>query len=112
MSRFHQRLRQRMQDPEFAAAYWEMDGELQLLQAIEEMRNQLQLSQGELAQRMGTQREAVTRLLNSDHPNPTLDTLTRMFTALGVTAEVHLRRRQEGEPPLTVKVDITDKIPA
>jgi len=29
MSRFDQRLKQRLQNPEFAAGYWEMDGELQ-----------------------------------------------------------------------------------
>lgn len=112
MSRFHQRLRKRMQDPEFAAAYWEMDAELKFIQAIEEVRKQLQLSQAELAQRMGTQREAVTRLFNAEHPNPKLDTLTSMFAALGITAEVQLRRAHEGESPLTVKVDVADRIPA
>ena len=112
MSRFHQRLRQRMQDPEFASAYWEMDSELKLMRAIEDTRKQLQLTQDELAQRMGKQRVAVTRLLNAERPNPTLDTLTRLFAALGVTAEVHLRRSLKGEPPLTVEVDITSKTPA
>ncbi|MGH2517928.1 MAG: helix-turn-helix domain-containing protein [Ktedonobacterales bacterium] len=112
MSRFHQRLRQRLRNPEFAAAYWEMDSELQLMQAIEDMRKQLQLTQDEFAKRMGTQREAVTRLLNAEHPNPKLETLTKMFAALGVTAEVHLRRAHEGEAPLTINVDVSDKIPA
>jgi transcriptional regulator with XRE-family HTH domain len=111
MSRFHQRLRQRMRDPEFASAYWEMDGELKLMRAIEDTRQQLQLTQDELARRMGTQREAVTRLLNAERPNPKLDTLTKLFAALGITAEVHLRRSLEGEPPLTVEVDIAEKTP-
>jgi hypothetical protein len=47
-------------------------------------------------------------MLNSPHPNPQLDTLTRMLKALDVTADIHLRRAREGDPPIRVKVDIND----
>jgi len=102
MSRFHQRLRQRMQDPEFAAGYQEMDAEIQLIQAFDALRKQAHLSTEELALRMGRQRATVSRLLNADHPNPTLDTLTDLLIALGVTAEIRLRPSKEGEAPLKI----------
>ena len=35
--------------------------------------------------------------------NPTLETLTDLLRALGVTAEVRLRPSQEGEPPIKVE---------
>ena len=108
MSRFHQRLRQHMQNPEFAAGYQEMDSEIQLIQALDALREQAHLSTEELAQRMGRQRATVSRLLNADHPNPTLDTLTDMLVALGITAEVHLRPRQAGEAPFKVALVAPD----
>ena len=109
MSRFHQRLRQRMQDPEFAAGYQEMDSEVQLIQALDVLRKQAHLSTEELAQRMGRQQATVSRLLNADHSNPTLDTLTDMLIALGVTAEIYLRPSQEGEAPLKVALSATSR---
>lgn len=56
MSRFHQRLRQHMQNPEFAAGYQDMDSEIQLIQALDTLRERAHLSAEELAQRMGRQR--------------------------------------------------------
>jgi transcriptional regulator with XRE-family HTH domain len=105
MSRFHQRLREHMQDPEFASGYWEMDSELQLIQAIDTIRQREGLTTEELARRMDRERAFLSRLFNAEHPNPTIDTFTALLKALNVTAEVHLRHAQEGEPPLKVSVD-------
>ena len=54
MNRFEQRLRQRLQNPEFAAGYREMGAEIELLQAIEAVREQLQISKEELATRLAS----------------------------------------------------------
>lgn len=104
MSRFHQRLRQRLRDPEFAAGYEEMESELQLVEALNLLRERANLSTEELAQRMGRQRAAVSRLFNASHANPTLETLTDLLRALGVTAEIHLRPAHEGEAPIQVEM--------
>jgi transcriptional regulator with XRE-family HTH domain len=104
MSRFHQRLRQRLRDPEFAAGYEEMGSELQLVEALNLLREQANLSTEELAQRMGRQRTAVSRLFNASRANPTLDTLSDLLRALGVTAEIHLRPAEEGEPPIQIEM--------
>lgn len=102
MSRFHQRMQQRLSDPEIAAGYREMDSEIQLVAALNSLREQANISTEELAQRMGRQRAAVSRLLHAGRPNPKLDTLTDMLVALGMTAEIHLRPAQEGESPIQV----------
>jgi transcriptional regulator with XRE-family HTH domain len=103
MSRFHQRLQERLHDPEFAAGYQEMESELQLVPALDLLREQAHLSTGDLAARMGRQRAAISRLFNAARPNPTLETITDLLRALGVTAEVRLRPSHEGEPPIKVE---------
>ena len=49
MSRFHQRLREDLQDPEFAAAFNVMSAEIALLQVLEQARKALNFSEKELA---------------------------------------------------------------
>lgn len=100
MTRFHQRLQKRMQNPEFAAGFREMEGELALLQALEAAREAMHISKKELARRMGKQRETITRLLNSSDANPTLETLTELLSALGLTADITLRPARENETPI------------
>ncbi len=102
MNRFEQRLQTRMKNAEFAAGYRDMEAELDLLQAIDDARAQLQVSKEELARRMGRQREAVSRVLTTDEANPTLDTIAELLAALGVTADITLRKAGEGEGPLRV----------
>lgn len=102
MSRFEQRAEQHLQHPEVAAGYGEMETELQLVRALNALRQQQHLTHEELAQRMGRQRASLSRLLSAEHPNPRLDTLSDLLVALGITAEVHLRPAREGEPPIQV----------
>jgi transcriptional regulator with XRE-family HTH domain len=82
-----------------------MDAEPRLIQTLDTVREREQLTTEELARRMGRHREAVSRLFNAAHPNPTLDTFSSLLKALGVTAEIHLHRAREGEPLITVRVD-------
>lgn len=62
MSRFHQRLREDLRDPEFAEAFYDMSVDIALLQVLEQARKALNVSEKELAERMGVQRSTVTRL--------------------------------------------------
>ena len=90
MSRFHQRLNEDLQDPEFAEAFNDMSVDIALLQVLEEARKALNVSEKELAERMGVQRPTVTRLFNVAHPNPTLDTIADILRALGLQAEIKI----------------------
>lgn len=102
MSRFRQRLHKHLENEDFAAGYREMSAELEFIQAIEEAREKLQISKEELATRMGRHREAVSRVLTTADANPTLDTITELLTALGLTADITLRRTSGGEAPIKV----------
>lgn len=103
MSRFDQRLQQDLQDPEFAAGYYEQDVEIQLMRALDEYRRREQLSTTQLAERSGMSREAISRLFHAERPNPTLSTLTELLRALHLQAEVTLRHAASGEPPIRIK---------
>jgi|GEM_PF-2526997 len=83
MSRFHQRLREDLRDPEFAEAFYDMSVDIALLQVLEQARKALNVSEKELAERMGVQRTTVTRLFNASHPRGTTyhrDTSVQRFS--------------------------------
>src|SRR5260370_15212597 len=96
MNRYEQRRQKLLQNEEVAAGYREMAAELELMRAIDDVRKQLDMSQEQLARRMGKKREAVTRLLSSDDVNPTLDTIVELLSALQLTADITLRQAREG----------------
>lgn len=104
MSRFEQRLRKDLEDPEVARGYWEMDVEFQLMDAFEEIRRQQHITHQELAERMGRKREAIARLFTIDDPNPTLNTIIDLLTALHLTADITLRPSAEGEGPVNIRI--------
>lgn len=68
-----------------------------LLGAIEQTREARGLSKAELARSVDLQRTAVSRLLEEDEANPTLRTLVRLLWAVGLHAEVIVRRRRPGD---------------
>ena len=68
-----------------------------LLGAIEQTREARGLSKAELARSVDLQRTAVSRLLEEDAANPTLRTLVRLLWAVGLHAEVIVRRRRPGD---------------
>ena len=53
---------------------------------------------------MGRKRESVSRLLNAGDANPTLDTITELLSALGITADIRLRRATENEHPIHIEM--------
>src|SRR5215831_18600758 len=103
MSRFHQRLREDVSDPEFAEACYDMGVGIALLQVLEEARKALNISEKELAERMGVQRPTVTRLFNAAHPNPTLDTIADILRALGLQAEIKISAASPEDAPIPIK---------
>jgi DNA-binding phage protein len=106
VNRYEQRRQKLLQNEEVAAGYREMAAELELMRALDEVRKRLNLSQEQLAKRMGKKREAVTRLLSDDEVNPTLDTIIELLSALQLTADITLRRAREGEGPITVAMEL------
>ncbi|HVB20884.1 MAG TPA: helix-turn-helix transcriptional regulator [Ktedonobacteraceae bacterium] len=105
MSRFHQRLRKDLKDPEFTAAFYDMSVDIALLQVLEQARKALNVSEKELAERMGVQRPTVTRLFNDAHPNPTLDTISDILRALGLKAEIKVSLAYPEDASMPIKAE-------
>lgn len=103
MSRFEQRLRQDLSDPEFAAGYYEMDAEIKLIRALDAIRRHERLTITQIAKQSHMSRESASRLFNAQEPNPTLETLSNVLRAMKLQAEVTLRHVPEGEPPIRIK---------
>jgi len=106
MNRFEQRKRKRLLNPEIAEGYREMASELQLLHVIELIRQAQHMSKESLAIQMGSRRETISRLLNNDESNPTLQTLIELLSAMKITADITLRQSQEGEEPIKVNTEL------
>lgn len=76
----------RLEDPAYRKAY---DGARERIQqvdlvvgAFDDRRRELDLSKADLARRAGVKPEAIRRLFSADRPNPTLNTLLSLASAL------------------------------
>lgn len=81
------------QEPEFKAAYDELETEYSLLRELLLARQRSGLTQAEVAEKMGTKPPAVTRLetaLSDNRHSPTIATLKKYAQAVGCKLEVHL----------------------
>ena len=98
-----------MADPEFASAYAdaraEIDGVDEVVRALDEARVAVGMSKAELARRIDAKPEVVRRLFTTDDPNPTMATVVKLATVLGlkfalVPARLHkaTRRRNVARP--------------
>jgi ribosome-binding protein aMBF1 (putative translation factor) len=85
-----ERLRQRLAGAEEGWFFAQIAGQ------VAERRQELGLSQAELARRCGTTQSAIARLESGGRP-PRIDTLLGIADALGCDLVVELRRREEGE---------------
>ena len=80
-------------DPEFKAAYEELETEFGLLRQLLAARRRAGLTQAGVAAKMGTKPPAVTRLetaLSHNKHSPTLATLKKYARAVGCKLEVRL----------------------
>jgi transcriptional regulator with XRE-family HTH domain len=85
--------------------YWRDIAETDFTRDLHARMERMNISQAELARRMGTSRPHVTKLLNGG--NFTLNTMVKLATALGGTVRIHIADRDtrtiwkdeyEGEP--------------
>jgi DNA-binding XRE family transcriptional regulator len=90
-------LARRLEDPVYRDAFEqarERIGQIdRVIRALDERRNELNLTKADLARRAGVKPEAVRRLFSAEKPNPTLSTLVALAGALD------LELRPEPIPP-------------
>lgn len=99
---FEQWVEEQLRDPEVRDAYERagarVESTVQLMRALDLLREQVGLSKAEVARRMGRKPEAVSRLLRSGSSNPTLETLVELVTALDLQLELRITRRPRNAP--------------
>ena len=82
----HNRL---MKDDEFKAEYEKLKPRYELIAQIIDARNKLNITQEELAQRVGTQKSNISRLESGSY-NPSLDMITKIARSLGKQINISL----------------------
>lgn len=93
MSTAYQQYRaNRLADPAFRALYEQKRGEIDVIDAvlarIEERREELGLSKADLARLAGAPPESIRRLLAAKGTNPTLFTVAKLASVLGLELDV------------------------
>ena len=87
---FQEYKKQKLQDPEFKKAYDDLGPEYDIIRAMIDSREELQLSQQELSRRTGINQAHLSRLESGNY-NPSLKFLKRVAAGLG--KEVHISFR-------------------
>lgn len=101
MSRYEQRRRQRLENPDVLAGYREADAELELLAAINRARATLGVSQTDLAESLGRSQSAVSQFLGGNY-SVSVEAIADYLHALGLQARIQIVQANEGDPSLVV----------
>lgn len=89
MAKLAELLAKNMNDPAFAAAYAEADGEFSVIEEMIRARTAAGLTQGEVALRAGTTQSAIARL-EGGGVSPTIETLRKYAAAVGKRLRVEM----------------------
>lgn len=85
---FSERLNEDLKDPEFRRHFEEEKKAIALAMKIVELRGRLGISQTELAKRMGTSQQAISRLESGEYDGFTLKTLEKIAQATGAMLKI------------------------
>ena len=81
--------RRLMENPEFQQEYEKADAEFRLVESLVNARTKANLSQAEVARRVGTTQSAIARL-EGGGVTPSISTLRRYAEATGMRLEINL----------------------
>lgn len=84
---FQEYKKQKLQDPDFRKAYDDLGPEYDIIEAMIDSREELQLTQKELSHRTGINQSHISRLESGNY-NPSLKFLKRIAAGLG--KELHI----------------------
>jgi transcriptional regulator with XRE-family HTH domain len=87
MSAFKEFLKEQLQDPEFRAEYEALEPEFAIVRAMIEARKNTGLTQKQLSEKTGIDQGDISRIESGDG-NPTLSTLKRLATGMGMTLKL------------------------
>jgi DNA-binding XRE family transcriptional regulator len=81
-----------LKNEEVKQAYESLEDEFQLAQEIIKLRQELNLTQAQLAKECGTSQPAISRLESGNYKNLTLSFLRRLGKALGAEPVIHFHK--------------------
>ena len=87
---------EKLQDPEVRRAYEQTQHQFSLAVEVLQLRKELDLTQDELAQRMGTSQPAIARIESGTYHNVSMAFIRRLADALDAVPEIHLRKTDAG----------------
>ncbi len=82
-----------LQDSEIKKEYEALNPKYDMIQSLIKRRNQLRMSQNQLARTVGTRQPAISRLERGDFNNITLSTLMKVAQALDLDLDITLKAR-------------------
>jgi predicted transcriptional regulator len=85
-------LERQLKDENFRKEYERLEEEFEIARQVIKLRKKLNITQKELADRVGTSQPAIARLESGEYKNLTLSFLRRVGKALGVIPEVHFKK--------------------
>lgn len=94
---FDRYLSEQLKDPGFAKRFDEAGAAWDVALQIATLREQAGLSQKELARKLGTSQQQISRLESPSYEGHSLSMLRRVAEALGASVRVTLMTRSEGE---------------
>lgn len=86
---FDEMKKELLKDDEFKAEYEKLKPRYEAIEQIIKARKEQNMTQSELAKRVGTQKSNISRLESGNY-NPSLDFLTKVSEALGKSLSVRL----------------------
>jgi transcriptional regulator with XRE-family HTH domain len=87
-------LEEQLSDEEFRNEYNEIEEQFTIAMEVIALRQKHNLTQKELAERVGTSQPAIARLESGNYRNFSLSFLRRIAEALNAVTEVHIRSRE------------------
>lgn len=83
-------IEEQMKSPAFKKAWHNLDSEFELLGSMIEAREKANISQAELADKIGTKQPALSRLEKGGYKKATFETLEKIADALGFRISIRL----------------------
>ena len=83
-----------LQDPVIRKEYEDLKPKYEMIQSLIKRRNQLRMSQSQLARTVGTRQPAISRLERGEFNNVTLSTLIKVAHALDLDLDISLKARR------------------
>ena len=84
---------EQLQDPEVRREYEATAQQFSLAAEVLQLRKELDLTQRQLAERMGTSQPAIARIESGNYHNVSMAFIRRLADALNAEPEIHLRKR-------------------